>query len=90
MPFGRKNKTVETHVKIAICGLSTTGKKTFGTIFYQREMLEKKEQNSSKVSISGNLFDIEFLYIQPQPGNTFDDVQPEVSFFFLSFFLSIK
>ncbi|KAF0977118.1 hypothetical protein FDP41_003771 [Naegleria fowleri] len=71
-----KPKSV-THIKIAICGNPNTGKKTFGTTFHQREIMDKKEENSNRYTISNECLDIEFLYIQPSAGSSFEDVQPE-------------
>ncbi|KAL9642099.1 hypothetical protein ABK040_007105 [Willaertia magna] len=73
--MGRKKEA--THLKIAVCGNPNTGKKTFGTLFHHREILDKKDENSNRFTVSNECFDIEFLYIQPSPGSTFEDVQPE-------------
>lgn len=54
---------------------------TQGTTFHQREIMDKKEENSNRYTISNECLDIEFLYIQPSAGSSFEDVQPEVCVF---------
>ena len=53
--------------------------------------MDKKDENSNRYTISNECFDIEFLYIQPAAGSTFEDVQPEVclsSFYNISYIIS--
>ena len=42
--------------------------------------MDKKDENSNRYTISNDCLDIEFLYIQPSAGSSFEDVQPEVCY----------